>query len=78
MWKKGRYKYGQILAADDLLLVLGEFGELALVEASPTEYRELGRIQVLEGQTWNTLCLTGNRLLVRNAKEAACYELPTN
>ncbi len=76
-WKKGRYKYGQILAVDDLLLVLAEFGELALVAASPDGFQELAKIPALEGQTWNTLCLTGNRLLLRNAKEAVCYELPT-
>ena len=76
MWKKGRYKYGQILAVDDLLLILGEFGELSLVEASPEGHVKLASIQALEGQTWNTLCLTGKRLLLRNAKEAVCYELP--
>jgi hypothetical protein len=30
----------------------------------------------LEGQTWNNLCLSGDRLLVRNGQEAACYRLP--
>ncbi len=77
MWKKGRYKYGQILMVGQLLLVLGEDGDLALVEASPDKFVELSRIPALEGQTWNTLCLTGNRLLVRNSDQAACFELPT-
>ncbi len=77
MWKKGRYKYGQLLMVGNLLLVLGEEGELALVEANPDQFVELGRIQALEGQTWNTLCLTGNRLLVRNSEQAACFELAT-
>jgi outer membrane protein assembly factor BamB len=74
-WKRGRYGNGQMLGVADLLLVLSEHGELALVEATPEGYHELGQIQALEGQTWNTLCLTGNRLLIRNAEEAACYEL---
>ena len=30
----------------------------------------------ISGTAWNTLCLTGRRLLVRTNKEAACYELP--
>lgn len=76
LWKGNRYGYGQILMVDDLLLVLAENGELALVEASPDAFRELGRVPVLEGQTWNTLCLVGKRLLVRNSEQAACYELP--
>jgi outer membrane protein assembly factor BamB len=75
-WKKGRYGHGQILLVDDVILVLGEWGELALVEANPNELREFARIQALEGQTWSNICLYGRHLLVRNATEAACYLLP--
>ncbi|MGE0760174.1 MAG: PQQ-binding-like beta-propeller repeat protein [Pirellulaceae bacterium] len=75
-WKRGRYGQGQILGVGALLLVLSEDGELALVEASPEAYRELGRFPALEGKTWNNLCLVEHKLLIRNAAEAACYELP--
>ncbi len=74
-WKKGKYKYGQILLVGKHILVQGEEGEVAIVEASPAGYRELHRIQAFDAQTWNTLCLYGNRLLIRNAEEAACYEI---
>ncbi len=74
-WKKGRYRYGQILLVDDLLLVMSEDGDVALVEASPEAHRELGRFHALDGQSWNTLCLYGDRLLVRNSEQAACYRL---
>ena len=75
-WKKGRFGYGQILMVDDLILVMAERkGTLSLVEANPDQFVELGKIDALEGQTWNTLCLVGKRLLLRNAEEAACYEL---
>ena len=36
---------------------------------------ELGKIQALTGKTWNHPVLIGNRLYLRNAEEAACYEL---
>lgn len=75
-WKKGRYGHGQILLVDDVLLVLSEKGEVALVDADPQELREFARIQAIEGQTWNTICLYGRHLLVRNAEQAACYLLP--
>jgi outer membrane protein assembly factor BamB len=75
-WKSGRYEHGQILGVGDLLLVLSEEGDLHLLEANPTKFMHLGSIQALAGKTWNNLCLTGNRLLIRNAREAACYELP--
>ena len=76
LWKKGRFGHGQILLSGDLLLVLGEKGELALVEAVPDEFRELGRIQAIEGKTWNNPVLVGGRALVPNHLEMACYELP--
>lgn len=75
-WKSGRYGHGQILLVGDRILALGEDGVLHLVAAEPTGFQELGEFPVLEGQTWNNLCLFGRRLLVRNGQQAACYELP--
>lgn len=75
-WKQGRYEHGQILGVGDLLLVLSETGELSLVELSPTKFGLLASMPVLEGKSWNNLCLYGRLLLVRNGQEAACYELP--
>ncbi|MCX7425146.1 MAG: PQQ-like beta-propeller repeat protein [Planctomycetia bacterium] len=76
-WREGRYPQGQILRVGDLLLVLAESGEVVLVEASPDRANHvLGRFQAIEGQTWNNFALYGPYLLVRNALESACYELP--
>jgi outer membrane protein assembly factor BamB len=74
-WKRGRYGHGQLIGLKNQILVLGETGDLALVAADPRKFRELGRIQALQGKTWNNLCVTGNRLLVRNGEQAVCYEL---
>jgi outer membrane protein assembly factor BamB len=75
-WKAGRYRHGQILGVGDLLLVLSEEGSLHLVPADPTGWKERGAMAVLEGKTWNNLCLVGKKLLVRNSQQAACVELP--
>ena len=76
-WKRGRYGHGQILLVEDLLLVLGESGVVALVQASAERYLELGRVSALTGKTWNTPALAGTQLFVRNHREMACYELPS-
>jgi outer membrane protein assembly factor BamB len=75
-WRGGRYGHGQLLGVGDKLLVLGEDGDLMLVAADPQKFRQLGKIEALTGISWNNLCLSGKHLLIRNGKQAACYELP--
>jgi outer membrane protein assembly factor BamB len=79
MWKGGRYGKGQILLLFDskLILVAGEEGELAIVQATPDEFVEAAKIQALSGKTWNHPVVVGKRLYLRNAEEAVCYELAT-
>ncbi len=78
MWKGGRYGKGQVLllADSDLLLVLGEYGELALLSADPSQRKELWKIDAIEGKTWNHPVVVRDRLFIRNAREAVCYQLP--
>lgn len=75
-WKAGRYGQGQVLRVGGLLVVQAESGEVVLVDIDPSRHTVRGRLAAIEGQTWNNLCLAGSRLLVRNAEQAACYELP--
>ncbi len=76
MWKGGRFGHGQLLQVGDLTLVISEDGEVALMELTPEKVTELGRFRALDDKTWNTMALSGNQLLVRNDRQAACFELP--
>ena len=78
-WKKRRtpkFGHGQIMLVGDVILALSEPGEVILIEASPKKYMELASMRALEGITWNNPALAGPFLLVRNAEQAACFELP--
>ena len=78
VWKGGRYGNGQLvlLPDQDLLLVLSEEGELALVGATPTSFAEIARMPAIDGKPWNHPAIVHDLLLVRNGEQMAAYRLP--
>jgi outer membrane protein assembly factor BamB len=75
-WKEGRYGHGQMILVADLILLMAEAGDVALIDPSPAGLREVTRFTVFEHKTWNPPALAGDLLFVRNDKEAACLRLP--
>lgn len=76
LWKEGRFASGQTLLVDDLIIVQNESGPVHLAIAQPEGYEDLGKVEALSSKTWNHPTLAGRYLLVRNDREAVCYELP--
>ena len=74
-WKTRGFGKGSLIFADGHLIVLGESGNLALVEATHTEYKEKAQGQVFDGRCWTTPTLSGGRLYLRNEDEMVCLDL---
>jgi outer membrane protein assembly factor BamB len=76
LWKDGRYGHGQLLLSENLLVIFSETGKLVLVEANPQAFHELGSVTVFnEKKNWNPLAMAGGKVLLRNEKEMALYDL---
>ncbi len=75
LWKERKFHRGSLLLAGDRLVVLGERGNLALVEPSPDGYREKAIFQVSEGRCWTMPALAQDRLYVRDEKQVLCLDL---
>ncbi len=82
-WKTGKVKWtekspkkGALMAAGFNLIVLGENGRLAIVDASPDSYKEIAAAQVVDGNCWTMPVLANGRIYIRNSDgHLACLDV---
>jgi hypothetical protein len=74
-WEKEGFGPGNVIRSQDEIVALSDSGELVLIAADPSRYRELARAKVLEGKCWTTPVLSNGRIFVRSTTEAACYDV---
>ena len=72
-----RTAHGQLLLVGEVLLILSEDGRVILIPATPDKPAEFASFAALDssGITWNQPVLVSGKLLVRNAHNAACFDL---
>ena len=76
LWSKRGFGKGSLVAAGDLLFVLGDGGVAAQVHADPAGYREGGRLQLTSGgRAWTEPSVADGRLLVRDFDEIVSLRL---
>jgi outer membrane protein assembly factor BamB len=74
-WKKTGFGKGSLILADNHLIVLGERGQLALIEVTPSEYKEVAQTQIMSGKTWTMPSLAGKKLYLRDQKQIVALDL---
>ena len=76
MWEKSGYGPAGVCLAGDILVCLGDRGQLTLVDASPDKYEELSRLdRVVKGKCWSSPIFADNKILIRSTEEAVCLDL---
>jgi outer membrane protein assembly factor BamB len=71
------FDLGGLALADGLIYILdGGNGTLRMVAADPTEYRELGKVKLLDGdKVWAPPVLADGKLLIRDQKQMKCLDV---
>jgi hypothetical protein len=66
---------GSVVLAGKHLIIMGGKGNIALVQATPEKYLEVGSFQTLRGKCWTAPTSARGKLLLRNHVEMVCYDL---
>lgn len=77
-WNERGVGKGSVAFADGRLYVRGESGPIALVEATPTGYKELGRFDQpdrSDKNAWPHPVIAGGKLLIRDWDTLLCYDV---
>ena len=74
-WAARGFGEGSLILADGHHVVLGTYGDLALVEATSLRYNEVARAKPLRGKCYTPPTLANGRLYLRNESEMVCLEL---
>ncbi|MCA8969993.1 MAG: PQQ-like beta-propeller repeat protein [Planctomycetes bacterium] len=70
-WQEDGFGPGNCILVGDDLLALSDKGELVVIAATPEEYREVTRKDVLRGKCWSTPAWSDGSVYVRSTVEGA-------
>ena len=75
MWSQNGFGPGNVLLVDNHIMVLGDAGQLVLVEATPKAYTEVSRAKVITGKCWSTPALSDGKVYLRSTTEGVCVDI---
>lgn len=76
-WSESGFGPGNVILADGgaQLLALTDKGEIVVIDPTPEAYKELARVDVLDGKCWTTPILANGRIYARSTTEAVCLDV---
>lgn len=73
-WVQPGFGQGNVILVNGKVLALADNGDLAVIDPSPTAYKEVGRVQAVKGKCWSTPAVSNGCIYVRSTQEAACLD----
>ena len=74
-WEQRGFGQGNCIMVGDKLVVLSDYGDVAIVEVRPDKYSEVARAKVLDGKCWSTPAYSDGHLYVRSTQEGVCIKM---
>jgi outer membrane protein assembly factor BamB len=75
VWSQDGFGPGGLVLIDGQLVVLGDHGQIVLVEAAPSAYKENARFQAIDGKCWNAPVVANGRIYARSTKQGVCLDI---
>ena len=75
VWSQPGFGPGNLLFVDGQLLVLTDYGDLVLVEASPSAFKEVTRAHAVDGKCWSSPAISDGHIFARSSKEGVCLDV---
>ncbi|UCE59640.1 MAG: PQQ-binding-like beta-propeller repeat protein [Phycisphaerales bacterium] len=74
-WRKRGFGHAHLVYTDGRVIVLDEFGTLALATATPDDLTIHSKVKVLETPSWTPPTIAGKRLFARDVKTIVALDL---
>ncbi|MCB9767193.1 MAG: PQQ-binding-like beta-propeller repeat protein [Candidatus Omnitrophica bacterium] len=77
IWSEAGFGPGNVIFTDggNQLLALSDRGEIVVIDPNPESYKELARVDVLDGKCWSTPILANGKIYARSTTEAVCLDV---
>jgi len=75
MWQTPGFGQGNLILVGDRLVALAEDGNLVIVEATPSAYKEIARTRAFTDKCWTTPAFSDGKIFVRSISQGICFDV---
>ena len=75
LWDQPGFGPSQVIMAGNRIVATTDYGQLVVVEPTPSGFRELARKKVIDGKVWASPAISDGQLLLRSTTKGVCLQL---